>query len=238
MSYSRYIEETKRYIEEQRWEEIQRYETWSEQQEGSCGSLRSEMSRPWLVHELLLLPNDAHEGVYHTLMRLFDLTTPVKWGNLFHGLTGLPSIERIRWFIEEKGVVVDWNAPHPRPFLLLAAYLLQGEGVGVGEGEGVGEGDAYLMYLFEQGATPSLLLQDRDPLFLRWITMELTAPLGRKPISDSLRRAELLLRHGADPLLTNDQGTNALDLIRDAHLFTTITREEQEQWLNLLERYV
>lgn len=238
MSYHRYMEETRQQIAEQRWEEIQWYETWRIQRDPSAKPMNISHTRLWLDTELLLslkepceskepcVSKEPYEDVINTFIRLYGITTPTDWGRFFHGLVSVPPLSMIRWLIEEKGVVIDWNVARYRSFLLLMYYTLQGE-----------EGDAYLVYLFNNGANPALLLEDRDPLFLRWMTMELTTTVGRRNHSESLRRAELLLRYGADPLLTNDQGGNALDLIREAHLFTTITQEEQADWITLLERY-
>lgn len=223
-----YCERVDSLIANHQWDDVPSFETWWEEKGRPAPPPRRqiEAATSWLIR-LILCTQPMTDPLYTTLMRLFGPQGPSEWACWIGGCEPVVPLRTIRWLVEKRGIIIDWNTSKQpgMPPLLWVALTVPEE-----------RGRTYMTYLLENGADPMLPSEDRQPLFMAYLCRVLTTNgrwLGRE---ECLRRVELLLQFGADPMLPDGSGYTSIDLIRGAHAFTRVTAEEQEIWLSVLER--
>ncbi len=228
-------------IRTEQWDDILLFETWwarvrnqnevregKEEREGreEQEQERAQQANEWLSSTLLQV-HPMTDAVYHTVLRLFHVSTPSEWACMLGGWDELAPLRTVRWLVEEKEIVVDWNTSRMNILSapLKIACITPGE-----------EGVEYMTYLLKNGADPMLPCHGRQPLFMTFVCTSLTGilPFGRE---ECLRRAEILLEHGADPMLPDGNGLNTMDLVCGADEFTAMDEGEKAAWMALLGRY-
>ena len=217
----------------EQWDDILLFESWWARMRGQAQGEqchveqeRAQQANGWLSSTLLQV-HPMTDAVYNTLLRLFHLSSPSDWACMLGGWDELAPLRTVRWLVEEKGVIIDWNTSRMNILSapLKMACMLPGE-----------SGVEYMTYLLEHGADPMLPCNKRQPLFMTFVCMSLTALVRRMGRDECLRRAEILLEHGADPMLPDGNGLTTVDLVRGADEFVALEEGEKAAWIALLER--